>query len=325
MTRLRGGIAATTMALLLAGTAGHAGSPERAGAPGQASAAQVKASLENDAGAGNFDFEAAQKALTGAGLNNDQITAELQKLNKISQGAQKDQNASGTADWNLGQLYRGQTYHLKFPLENNCRTAQTVTITYPTSIALTGPATVFVPPKSKVDVPLTWAVSELTVPIPPWPLGVDFRCTPVHDAITMVHPETSGTQRSPLGTYTYVCHAMKRTYSIYAHLHIYPKSDDGGGGGPKKPKKKKTHPTCDTLWSVNEFQPDATHRSPEDCRSDLQLLAHDMFDTDIARLRARNPSAWSWLPPASAIDSMSAADLLALHERADAAARGLKP
>lgn len=323
--RLRQGIAAIAAAMVVAGPTAGARAWQ-GGAQGQPSVAQVKAGLENQAGAGNFDFEAAQKALTDAGLNNDQITAEIQKLSKINKGAQQDQNASGTADWNLGQLYRGQTYHMKFPLENKCRIGQTVTITYPTEITLTGPASVFVPPKSKVEVDLTWKVSDLSnVPPPPWPIGVDFQCTPVHGSITMEHPESGGKQVTALGTYRYVCHGMKRTYSIYAHLHVFPRpNDDGGGGGPKKPKKK-THPTCNTLWSAREFQPDATHHSPDDCRGDFQLLAHDMLENQVPKFRDRNPSAWGWLPPASAIDRMSSADLMALHEHADSVARGRKP
>ena len=297
--------------------------------------AQVRAEFEARGYNGEYDPAAIQDAMTAAGATSQQINDELERINRIvdkakakKKDASKDQNASGSADWNFGQVYRGTTYKVNFPLTNSCRVPQTVTITYPASMDLTGPATVDVPPKSTVEVPLVLKVPELNIPIGPLPLGIDFQCTVVEGQITMEHPELKRVESTPAGKYTYICHGAKQTYSIYMHEHIHDAPDPPGGGGGK-PDKKKTD-ACDIYWSTGEFTPDEDHHKPEDCRPEIEDLAFQLLTQDIAPLeKQHDPGMFAWLPktmdPAkveelnlkAAIHSMPSSDLMEIRIDAD--------
>ena len=89
--------------------------------------AQVRADAEAKAYNADYDPAAVQDAMGAAGATPAEIDAEISKLGGIidkakakKKDAGKDQNASGTADWNFGQVYRGSTYNLNFPLTNSC-------------------------------------------------------------------------------------------------------------------------------------------------------------------------------------------------------------
>jgi hypothetical protein len=264
--------------------------------------AQVRADFMARGYNGEYDPAAIQDALKAAGATNAQMDEIVKEIVKIvdkakakGKDAGKDQNANGKGDWNFGQVYRGQTYNASFPLQNDCRLGQTVTITYPASMDLTGPETVFVPAKSKVDVPIVLKIPDLPNFVGPIPLGVNFQCTPLDGDITMTHPELRRVETTPAGKYTYVCHESKVTYavSLHAHLHDAPAPDPGGGGGGG-PKKSKA---CDVYWRTGEFFPDKEHPTPDTCKTEMEELSVDMLTREIAPLEEKHdPGMFAWLP-----------------------------
>jgi hypothetical protein len=289
------------------------------------SVSTVASSLEAAAKSGIYDAPSAIDALYKAAGPNpsdaavNQITAETLKLQDLfdkAKAAGKDngQNASFTADWNLGFVKRGYTYTMNFPLKNGCRIPQVVTVTYPTTPALVGQTEVPVPPYTTVNVPLSWKVPELPPMLFP-PMGVNLQQTFVTGFMFMSEPGGSATIKSAQGTYSYVCDKALQVYSVFADELAVPLPPDQGGGGGKPPAKKKPS-VCATLWNAGLFTPDATHTSPEQCASELRPLAADLLTNDLPFHRALYPEAWSWLPPPSAVDKMSAHDLLALQDHA---------
>jgi hypothetical protein len=230
-------------------------------------------------------------------------------------GKDNGQNQSFNADWNLGFVHRGVTYTMNFPLKNGCRIPQVVTINYPTKIALVGPKEVPVPPHSTVDVPLSWKVPELPPMLFP-PLGINLQLTFVADSMMMIEPGGKARIAMPDGTYNYVCDNADQVYWIQADMIVVPPPPNQPQGGGGKPPAKKKPSTCETLWSTGLLAPDAAHHSPEQCLAELRPLAADLLTNELPFHRALYPEAWSWLPPASAVDKMSAHDLLALQDHA---------
>lgn len=281
--------------------------------------AAVTERLLTQAQNGNFDSANAASAMREAGATDAEVKQYLGDFSKAfldskkSQDA-KDQNASGTADWNLDRLERETTYKFSFPLENNCRIGQTVAITYPEGTfgaTLSGPDTVEVPAKGKVDVPLTLVtVGNTDVPVPPWPIGQTWECVPVLMNIAMTHAQAQWNEKTPAGTYTHTCDAMKRTYSVYAHVHIKESPNPGGGPGKKKPSP------CAVLWSTGRFYATPDHPTRESCRDEMKSLAHHMLDTEVAPLASQSPALWRWMVPGSVIDDMSVDSLVGLRQHA---------
>ncbi len=290
---------------------------------------------------GSGDTPALVDALTRAGLSQDDINNVLQQIDGAKQEGAKlrgkdnsSQNGSGTAAWRIGDVMPGRTYNTNFPLTNNCRVAATVSIAYPTSIPLTGQASVTVPPKKTVSVPMSLYFSRDEPPAGNWQPGPmsdkgQIAMLPLADAITMTHPQQpGGTMKTKAGTYIYVCNAMKRTYSISATLLWYLATSDindgpGGGGKPKPPVSK----TCQHLYNNSLFIPDATHQTTQSCFADvLQQFQGDMNSTFLP-LKSKNPKAWAFLPDTSALGGMSVEQILDLKNNATMAslARPSKP
>jgi hypothetical protein len=320
-------------------------------APGQGKAAATVKSLTDAAGKGNFDANSTYDALIKAGMSPDEANAatdqirdawQAWKLNetkkdekddpaskklrddaqKAADAKQRDQNASGSGDWNMGQVYRDRDYKVSLPIENACRVDQVVTITYPKAFILTGPSTVAVPAKSKVFVDMVLEMTKPPMPIPPWPPGVQFACYDLKDSITLVHPELQREMKSSSGTELYVCNKMERTYSIGMHVHQHgppgPPDPPGGGGGGGK---KKPSPVCSIYWNHNEFYPTATQPSPSKCTDDIRSQAIDYVGS-LDAMRRSDPVAWAWLPKPDAIGQMSVPELMQLKAKMDAQAKG---
>jgi hypothetical protein len=302
----------------------------------QPSAAALVRNLSNQAlNDPGFDPGAASDSLIGAGLTGDALSDAINQINRAYENGQKlqkkdggDQNGSGTGDWNLRCIIRGTSYHVTFPVTNACRVGATVTITYPAHIAITGPQTVQIPPKSTIDVDMTLLIPPDVNPPPDAavPIGTPAPGISYTDQITLEHPSQPGGKKStPAGTYTYVCNKMHRDYSIYAHVHWpTPEDKNQGGGGKPAPQNKKMSATCERLWNYGEFAPaDSSHPSLDSCRSEIFDQMQQAFTDQIPALRAQNPAAWTWLPAPSALNGMSVPDLLTLKTRADSAALSL--
>ncbi|MCC7416369.1 MAG: hypothetical protein IT176_04445 [Acidobacteria bacterium] len=317
--------------VLLELTSGPSGAVLSAQRPGSApSVAQVRADYTARAYNAEYDPAAIQDALKAAGATSQQMDEILKDILRVvdkakarGRNAGADQNASGTGDWNLGGIFRGQTYNLAFPLTNQCRVPQTVTIAYPGTIDLTGPETVLVPPKSTIDVPLVLKAAEPNF-IGPVPLGLNLSCIDVTGEISMTHPELRREESTPAGKYTYVCHESKVTYDVKLHIHAPPPDPPGGGGGGGG-GDRKTSKACETYWRTGEFFPDKEHPSPDACRNDLEELSAEMLVNEIAPLQAQHdPGMFAWLPKgvdpaklASKADARSALKGLSSEEMAD--------
>ena len=310
------------------------------------SAASILRPLSEQAAKGEFNRDAmdhAFDALQKAGMSPEEAREELRKIDEIrnkvtdektrkdeeaaakkkkEEEAKKaaDQNASGTGDWNFGQIYRDRDYRMAYPLTNNCKVPQTVSITYPTQFPLTGPTTVVVPAKSTVDVAMVLKNSSTgPMPTPPWPPGVSFACYDLKGDITLFHPKIETVTRTARGKITWVCDEMKRTHRISMHVHMHGPPDPPGGGGGGAKKKK---PACDIYWNHGEFYPSETTLEPEQCRDDIRDSAREYFLIALQSLRAKDPKAWAWTPAAGEIARLSAAELVGLKARADAQAAG---
>jgi len=263
---------------------------------------------------GEYDEKQAQADLVAEGKVDEY--AARQELQKIAEKAKKsgkdpskEQNPSGTGDWDFGAVYAGNTYKANYPLENGCKVGQQVTITYPTRLPLTGPTTVEVPAKSKIDVPMA-----LKFPPPQEAafVGQNTMCKIMADVLVSVHPELKRVENTPAGKYTYICHQMQRVYTVSLCLYNLKPPDNGGGGGGGKPKKKT--PACARLWYSDQFFPTKEIRAPEDCRDEIRDSSHEFFDLMMKPVRAADPGKWAWLPDAAAIDRMSVHQLLTLKQ-----------
>lgn len=241
----------------------------------------------------------------------------------------KDQNLSGTGDWDFGQVYRDRDYPVSMPVENNCRIPQEVTITYPKAFLLEGPASVVVPAKSTVDVTMTLTLTKPPLPSPPYPPGLALSCYDLKDALTLHHKEAA--QRS--ATSEYICHEMTRTYAISMHVHQHgpPDPNPGGGGGGSRGRGRAGgapegargsaagESRCQMYWEHDEFYPGAGLFDPEQCRAEIRPLAKEYFGPLLRSLSlmATDPRRWAWIPDATRIDALSVAELKALKKRAD--------
>lgn len=278
----------------------------------------VNQALQNAADHGNFDEATATQLLKEAGVTPENLKSYLDSYRKTAEG----QNASGKGDWDLGQIFRDHQYDLTYPLTNNCKVKQTVTITYPTSIPIEGPTKVDIPPHSKIDVPMTLKIAAAAVPLPPWPLGFVMTCHEIAGDMTLTHPKFEREERDSDGwVVDYVCHEMERTHHVTAFLHEHPPSpppDPGPGGKPKK-----SH-ACETLWNHGEFYADSVTHEPNQCRSELQQQAVDLLSRQIAPARQSDPGKWEWLPSDSQLRQMSVAQLLDFKARANQTAAASK-
>jgi len=226
---------------------------------------------------------------------------------------------SGKGDWDFGQVYRDRDYKVTYPLTNNCRVGQVVTITYPTAfpmtINLTGPTEVAVGPYSTVDVPMLLKTTEPPLPRPPYPIGMKVDCYDIKGDMTLVHPRFESTQLTAKGKETYICHEMERTHTISMHVHQHgPPEPPGGGGG-----KKKTSPTCDMLWNHNEFYPAPGVLDPSGCRDEIRQLVIDFVEEQVKPLGAADKEKlkWAWVPNREQLAKMPVDDLLEMKKRAE--------
>ena len=311
--------------VLLATGVGAAQQPKPPDAATQKAQTDLVKDLTGKANNGDLDQEKAADAMQKAGMDAQSINEAIKALNAALDAAKKkgkdpgkDQNASGTGDWNFGQVYRDRDYSLKMSVANACRVAQTVSITYPGAVMMEGPASVVVPPKSTIDVPMKLILTQPPLPMPPWPIGVNMNCYDIADNLTLVHPELKLVTKTATGSDTYICAGTKSTYKLTMHVHQHgppqPPQPPPGGGGNGKPTK----PACTAYWNHGEFIPSTTVHAPSQCTGDVRDQAHQFFGPQLDALRVKDPQAWAWAPSAGDIDRMSPDDLIAMKARADA-------
>ncbi len=309
--------AARALALCLALLWPVAATPQQQ-RPAQPASAEVVRNLEAAAADGSYNPEDAYQAMSKAGMSaaeindaTDRLRSAYDKAKAKGKDASKDQNKSGKGDWDWGPVYRDRDYQINYPLTNNCRMDQVVTIAYPGAFPLVGPATVTVPARSKIDVKMELKNSTLApLPLPPWPPNVNLSCFDLSDKIKLTHPALTQVTKTAKGTWTYTCHAMEVEHNISMHMHLHEPGGpggDGGGGGSKSN-------ACKRLWDHGEFYPDKDNKKPEDCAEELRREAGDLIK-QLSLEKAGRPAAWSWLPAPEDVNAMPVDKLLDMKAR----------
>lgn len=263
-------------------------------------------------------------------LDNEKIdreNKENQEKSPVRQAEEKEkneQNASGTAEWDFGGVFRDRDYPVTMPLENNCRVPREIVFdTWPSTFILEGPKSVVIPPKSKVDVKMTLVMSRPPTPPGPYPPGLSPSCYDLSGRLHLYHNELiQKTARS-----VYVCKAMERTITISMHVHQHGPPDPPGGGGGGGGGSDKKDQTCDVLWNTGELFTTPSKQTAEDCRDEIRSLAKGFFGPMLETHRRDDPLIWSWAPLPGEIDAMPVAALMKAKVRADglAAPRFVQP
>jgi len=280
--------------------------------------------------------DALNHALVDAGIDPQspvafqQVEDAMAKLQKIQQQAQQNgntnQNPSGTGSWYFGKIYHGVKYNTSYPLTNNCRIPQNVTITYPPNIPLAGPQNVEVPAHTKISVPMVLEYPPFP-PVPPGGPQPDMLFWPQIGSIESLHRKTQTSRQTAAGTYVYVCHEAQITYKVRVDLFNGPTPEPqggggggGGGGGKKKPgpsdkqqpEQQTASSACTGLWDFNQFTATPEVHSAAECANYIREQAHLLFDTMLQPYRSADPSRWAWVPTGTAIDLLSVQQIMSL-------------
>ncbi len=219
-------------------------------------------------------------------------------------------------------VYPGILYRPPFPLSNGCPFDQLATITYPISIPMTGPDG---SSPTNVSVPPGTITEWLRLQFPPDTVSTpNGFCSIETGVLTAIHQQT-GPIKVPGGWYT--CFEVERNFLVSACVSHGQSGDDGGGGGggkPKKPSAAQGPPApnsmssnpCASYWTTNRFVGTSEVPTPDSCTGYIRQQAQVFFSQYLQANRAADPAQWAWLPTDSAIDSLSAAQIMALKLKA---------
>jgi hypothetical protein len=302
---------ATALTLVICVAAGL-----RAGAQAglSANAKAVDAYVGGRVAAGEMDQGAAEEAIARAYSNGslskadyDKLTEKVRKEFDQLKKDRKEQNPVFKAEWPWGSVFPGKTYKSTLVVTNGCKAGQTVSISYPKNMFMSGPASVDVPGRGKVDVPITVAVPPLQIP-PFQPVPVMLPPCPILEGeVVAEHPQAGR------------CLAMRRVYSVAMQLHFDPEpgggNNGGGGGGGGGGGKKKKSPVCETLWTRGEFVPTREKPSPDSCTTEMREYAEEMMPQVEEEKKKSGPGDWAWMPPNAKLAGMTAAEILAWRKR----------
>ena len=221
--------------------------------------------------------------------------------------------------WNWGELAYARTYDTKLEVPNACPCSVEVTITktwmqHPPLNPLPSPPRTLVPGNpyltiaEKVIIPPGGGSvpARITTPNPPTiprtPAGVALNDLTLIEGQLRLDGKPLPDCCNPKN-----CIAYKK-YDIYGHVHLSAGGGGGGGGSGREPVD------CDGYWEDGEEPPESVE---EHCRDRLRQLAQHYVDVLLEEERAEDPAAWSWLPSADEIGSMSTSELLAMKSRAE--------
>jgi hypothetical protein len=237
------------------------------------------------------------------------------------------QNASRTGDWDLGQRFRGQDEPVVMYVYNGCRIGQSVSVEYPKTMPLKGPATLDLDAWENKPLKMTLALAMPPVKPPPYPPGTVFNCHPVKDTLKLKHEEAKEVTRVAGGTEVYTCFGTQETrnISMFLHEHGSPDPPDAGGGRGRGPKKKPgPNSTCSLYWNHAEFFPSPSQQQPDQCRSEILPMAQEFFGPALDPLRKIRPSDFEFAPKPAELDKMPLRDLMEMKWKVDDAARAKK-
>ena len=235
----------------------------------------------------------------------DQDPGEAWDNPRRADGTPGIRTASG--DWVWGELRYGTSYKTKLKLTNKCTNPETVTLTTSNLPWISVPGKVTIPGKSSVDL-------DITIVIPPMPkitfltghenLGPDPFFVDIKgdkEELKVWHPWNGD------------CLPKREIYKVSGHIHPGEPDSDSDPG----PQRLATTPPCRVWWNTGERPAQAK----EDCTDSFRKFAVHYREKIVQGFATRDPAAWAWLPSSPQIRDMSASELLAMKQRADAQAR----
>lgn len=207
------------------------------------------------------------------------------------------------ADWPWGELHFGQTYKAKVILKNECKSRETVTLTVNNLPYLSVPTQVHIPGRSMIEV-------EATITTPPTPnvplltghetipeIGIFIDIPGDSESLVIWHP------------WNHPCKPKRETYKVSGHIHFPPEAAGGKPGAQKIARAS----ACQVYWNTGQ----KPGRSNDDCTEDLRMLALHYRERVLQTYAEHDREAWSWLPPSTAIRTMSEQELMAMKARSD--------
>lgn len=214
--------------------------------------------------------------------------------------------------WRFGDIVSGLKYESKLTVENRCPAPQTVSVFIYGSQEIQLPAigcagyatpktcSVTLPPGSTdiaalFESDVDWYyVDPLARAITPRP----FR--KVSGEIVLYHPANGD------------CPERRESYTLGANLFA-----QRGDPPPPPPEPERFAGAgfCDVWWNTGQKPPQLP--PDEDCRDEIRPLAISYVERVLARHATAFPDDWSWLPSREQIAGMSAAEMVALKQRAE--------
>lgn len=217
-------------------------------------------------------------------------------------------HAQEDLDWNWGELFYGSTYQTVLTVTNDCDQPRTIQVFYaygaPASPYITAPLTSptdrksYVVPPGTTDIPVTIQTPPaptFTLP-PPGNHGVFVDVADPARAVLAV-------EHHSLPACPQTCPRKYRYYHISGHIHFNtdPPSTDPLAVSP-----------CRIWWDTGRRPADLDR----DCTQEIRALASAYRQLLVSGVG--DDPAWDWFPALEDILSMSAEELVAMKQRAEA-------
>lgn len=207
-------------------------------------------------------------------------------------------------NWPWGELLYGKTYPTSLTIKNDCWSDETVGIFVTNLPYISLPASVTVPARSSLDVPIT-----IVTPPPPNLILTGRETIPEHGIfgdvqgeVVVWHPWTAEPE----------CKPNRESYKASGHIHY----DLTPPPPPPSPEKIAGAGPCHVWW--NTGQRPATVKEDQDCSMEIRELAAAYRLRVLQPVVDRAPAQWAWLPSAEQIGQMSIGECLAMKSKAQA-------
>lgn len=231
------------------------------------------------------------------------------------------------ADWDWQELFYEGTYPTALHVTNRCDTPEPVYITHDLPYLEIQPDAVI--PPGGTDVPAV--IRTPMTPSPPIRTGAPDEPgygwvePPHYDPATGTSTRLPGEPEFHQPNFLQVdgrvsiwhpwrdpCMPNRQEWTVTGHVHFRPPPPEGGDEGPREIASPDP---CVVYWNLGSPPSGFDGR---DCTDVFRGLAIDYVRRIVEALVAEDPEAWAWLPGGDAIRSMTADEVLALKNRADA-------
>lgn len=221
---------------------------------------------------------------------------------RFSDGSPVIRHAEG--NWPWGELLYGKTYPTKLTIRNDCWSDETVGIFVTNLPYISLPASVTVPARSSLDVPV-----DIVTPPPPNLILTGRETIPEHGIFGDVQGEVVVWHA---WTAEPECMPNRESYKASGHIHY----DLTPPAAPPSPEKIAGAGPCQVWWNTSERP--ATLQDDQDCTSEIRDLAAAYRARVLQPLADRAPAAWAWLPSVDQIRQMTIEQCLAMKVKAQA-------